>query len=60
MTFLFFILIFLLMSGIFTPIDSMPHWAQNITICNPIRYMVEVMRSIYLKGGTFEDLQSQF
>ena len=60
LTFLFFILIFLLMSGIFTPIDSMPHWAQNITICNPIRYMVEVMRSIYLKGGTFEDLQSQF
>lgn len=60
LTFLFFVIIFLLMGGIFTPIDSMPHWAQNIAICNPTRYMVEVMRSIYLKGGTFGDLRSQF
>lgn len=60
LAFLFFIMIFLLMSGIFTPIGSMPTWAQKITLLNPIRYIVEVMRAIYLKGATFADLHEQF
>lgn len=60
LAFLFFIMIFLLMSGIFTPIGSMPTWAQKITLLNPIRYIVEVMRAIYLKGATFADLREQF
>ena len=60
LAFLFFILIFLLMSGIFTPISSMPDWAQYITLFNPIRYIVEAIRAIYLKGATFADLQNQF
>ncbi len=60
LAFLFFILIFMLMSGIFTPISSMPDWAQFITLFNPIRYIVEAIRAIYLKGATFADLQHQF
>ena len=60
LAFLFFIMIFLLMSGIFTPIGSMPAWAQKITLVNPVRYIVEVMRAIYLKGATFADLHEQF
>ena len=60
LAFLFFIMIFLLMSGIFTPLSSMPTWAQKITLLNPVRYIVEVMRAIYLKGATFADLREQF
>ena len=60
LVFIFFIMIFLLMSGIFTPLSSMPRWAQNITLLNPIRYIVEVIRAIYLKGAVFSDVFPQF
>jgi ABC-2 type transport system permease protein len=56
----FFIMIFALMSGLFTPISSMPDWAQKITLCNPVRYFAEVMRLIYLKGSHFSDITNQF
>ncbi|PWA08727.1 ABC transporter permease [Flavobacterium laiguense] len=56
----FFMVIFLLMSGLFTPIESMPHWAQNITLFNPIRYFVEIIRMVMLKGATFSDITTQF
>ena len=47
----FFSMIFMLMSGIFTPIASMPHWAEILTYDNPIRYFADAMRSIFLKGA---------
>ncbi|WP_296684393.1 ABC transporter permease [Flavobacterium sp.] len=56
----FFTVIFILMSGLFTPIDSMPQWAQNITLFNPIRYFVEIVRMVMLKGATFSDISFQF
>jgi ABC-2 type transport system permease protein len=56
----FFTVIFILMSGLFTPIDSMPEWAQNITLFNPIRYFVEIVRMVMLKGATFSDISFQF
>ena len=56
----FFMVIFILMSGLFTPIESMPVWAQNITEFNPIKYFVEVMRMVMLKGSTFIDVWPQF
>jgi ABC-2 type transport system permease protein len=56
----FFTVIFILMSGLFTPIESMPQWAQNITLFNPIRYFVEIMRMVLLKGATFQDISFQF
>lgn len=52
----FCMLIFILMSGLFTPIGSMPEWAQMITRLNPLRYFMEVMRMVYLKGSGFVDL----
>jgi len=60
LTFIFFVMIFLLMSGLFTPISSMPKWAQTITIFNPVKYFIEVMRYIYLKGANFADIQNNF
>ncbi|MCW2118549.1 ABC transporter permease [Flavobacterium sp. 7A] len=55
----FFTVIFILMSGLFTPIESMPTWAQNITLLNPIRYFVEVIRMVMLKGAGFNDIKIQ-
>ena len=55
----FFMLILVLMSGLFTPIHSMPRWAQTLTYANPLRYFVEVMRTVYLRGGGVADLLPQ-
>jgi len=55
----FFMVIFILMSGLFTPIESMPEWAQFLTEFNPIRYFVEVMRMVMLKGSSFVDIIPQ-
>jgi len=55
----FFMVIFILMSGLFTPIESMPEWAQIITEFNPIKYFVEVMRMVMLKGSSFTDILPQ-
>ena len=52
----FFAVIFMLMSGIFTPIASMPGWAQAITYLNPMRYYADAMRSVYLKGSSPLDI----
>lgn len=56
----FFSVIFILMSGLFTPIESMPIWAQNITLLNPIRYFVEIIRMVMLKGASFSDISRPF
>ncbi len=55
-----FIMIFQLMSGLFTPIRSMPEWAQYITYAIPPRYFIEIMRSVYLKGAGIADLWAQY
>ena len=52
----FFAVIFMLMSGIFTPIASMPDWAGYMTFINPMRYFADAMRSVFLKGSTPADL----
>lgn len=56
----FFMMIFILMGGLFTPIESMPEWAQYLTYPNPIAHFVEVMRQVMLKGSTFADVQQHF
>ena len=56
----FFMVIFILMSGLFTPVESMPKWAQALTEFNPIKYFVEVMRMVMLKGSGFSDIAMHF
>lgn len=56
----FFVIVMLLMSGLFTPINTMPQWAQAITVFNPLKYFIQVMRQVYLKGSAFSELTSQF
>ncbi len=53
----FYILIFLLMCGLFTPTDSMPVWAQWFNTINPVKYFVEFMRLVLLKGASFADIR---
>jgi ABC-2 type transport system permease protein len=55
----FFLLIIVLMSGLFTPVASMPEWAQAITLANPLKYFMEVMRAVYLKGSSMSELTPQ-
>ncbi len=52
----FFVVIFILMSGLFTPIESMPKWAQILTEFNPVKYFVEIIRMVLLKGSNFNDV----
>ncbi len=52
----FFVMIFVLMSGLVTPVSSMPAWAETLTRVIPPRYFVDTMRSVYLKGSTVADL----
>lgn len=56
----FFVMIFILMCGLFTPIDSMPQWAQYLTIPNPLAHFISVSRKVLLKGSGFMDIQREF
>ncbi|MDO4704422.1 ABC transporter permease [Tannerella sp.] len=56
----FFMMVFILMSGLFTPVASMPPWAQMIAAFNPLKYFVAVMRAVYLKGSSFTELIQPF
>lgn len=57
----FFLMItFILMSGIFTPAESMPHWAQKINVINPFAYFMRVIRMILIKGAGLKDIFMEF
>ena len=47
----FIIIIYLLMSGLFTPIDSMAPWAQWASQINPVRHFVTISRAVLMKGA---------
>jgi len=52
----FFLMIFVLMSGLFTSTESMPQWAQYLNYINPIAYFIKIIRMILLKGSGFNDI----
>ena len=49
-------MVYLLMSGLFTPIDSMPRWVQIASDATPIKHFVIVSRGILMKGAGLADL----
>ena len=53
-------MVFQLMSGLFTPVSSMPAWAQGVAAFLPPKYYIEIMRSLYLKGASAAMLWPQF
>jgi ABC-2 type transport system permease protein len=56
----FFAVVFIMMSGLFTPVESMPHWAQQVNLINPIAYFIRMIRMIMLKGSQFSDISRPF
>jgi ABC-2 type transport system permease protein len=55
----FIIMVYLLMSGLFTPVRSMPVWAQWMAEFNPVKHFIEIMRAVLLKGATARDVARQ-
>ena len=54
----FMMMVFILLGGLYTSIDSMPKWAQAITKVNPVSYFIDVMRMVVLKGSGINDIKS--
>ncbi|HPO40672.1 MAG TPA: ABC transporter permease [Bacteroidales bacterium] len=52
----FFVMVFILMSGIFTPTESMPLWAQQFNLVNPVAYLMRINRMVMLKGSGFSEI----
>jgi ABC-2 type transport system permease protein len=52
----FFLVAALLLSGLFIPIENMPASVQYFTYLNPMRFMITVVREIFLKGAGIANL----
>ena len=50
---------FILLSGLFTPVRSMPDWAQALTLINPMRYFIDGMRTVFIRGGNIISISHQ-
>jgi ABC-2 type transport system permease protein len=55
----FCMIIFILMSGIFTPYESMPVWAQDFNLINPVAYLMRINRMVMLKGSGIQDISRE-
>jgi ABC-2 type transport system permease protein len=55
----FCMIVFILMSGIFTPYESMPHWAQDFNLINPVAYLIRINRMVMLKGSSINDISTE-
>lgn len=52
----FFMIVFILMSGLFTAVESMPQWAIYLNYLNPVAYFIKILRMILLKGSELKDV----
>jgi len=55
----FLFIIFVLLGGIFTPIEGMPDWAMKINYFNPLAFYMDVIKILVLKGGVLADVKTQ-
>ena len=55
----FFVVCIMLLSGLFTPTRSMPHWAYLSTYINPMHYFIDAIRTVFIRGGSFHDIAHQ-
>jgi ABC-2 type transport system permease protein len=53
----FFMIVLILMSGLFTPVDSMPKWAQWVSFFDPFTHFVEILRRVMLKGANLYEVR---
>jgi ABC-2 type transport system permease protein len=54
----FMMMVFILLGGLYTSIDSMPAWARAIARVNPVSYFIDVMRMVVLKGSGLGDIKN--
>lgn len=52
----FIMVIFILMGGLFTPVESMPGWARQLTWANPVAHFIKIMRMVLLKGSGIREV----
>ena len=55
----FFVVCLMLLSGLFTPVRSMPDWAYLTTYVNPMHYFADAIRTVFVRGGDFASISHQ-
>ena len=50
----------IILSGFATPIANMPAWVQVLTLINPMRYFLVIVRGVFLEGAGVSQLASQY
>jgi len=55
----FFVVMMLLLSGLFTPTRSMPSWAYATTYVNPMSYFIDAVRTAFVRGGSLSSVMHQ-
>ncbi len=55
----FVVMCLLLLSGLFTPVRSMPHWAYLTTYVNPMHYFIDAIRTVFVRGGDLKSIAHQ-
>lgn len=55
----FIVVNLILLSGLFTPVRSMPHWAYLTTYINPMHFYIDAMRTVFVRGGDFQCIAYQ-
>ncbi len=55
----FIVMNIILLSGLFTPVRSMPDWAYLTTWINPMHYYIDAIRTVFVRGGTFASIAHQ-
>ena len=55
----FFVVMMLLLSGLFTPTRSMPSWAYATTYVNPMSYFIDAIRTVFIRGGGISSIWHQ-
>jgi len=56
----FFVLTMIFLSGLYTPYQNMPGWAQFMSNASPLKYFIQVLRITYLKGAAFAEMRHLF
>jgi len=55
----FFVVMMMLLSGLFTPTRSMPSWAYASTYINPMAYFIDAVRTVFIRGGGISSIWHQ-
>ena len=53
------IMVYILMSGLFTPVRAMPDWVQAVAQVNPLMHFIAMTRAVLLKGARATDVWHQ-